>query len=129
MGKLRGPLVTLLKILVVIIAFSSLQDYLLKVRKYGKADHERVCRIFYTTVMEAWLPAYRRVVTFKAPIATLLQVGSVLSMCCKILLLQGTIVALLHYFTPNFFWFLLAVFFLQMLIMITIFYVHWGYCW
>ena len=44
-----------------------------------------MCRLFYTTVMEAWLPAYRRVVTFKAPIATLSQVSSLLSICCKIL--------------------------------------------
>ena len=43
-------------------------------RKYGKDDHESVCRLFYTTVMESWLPAYRRVVTFKAPIATIVQV-------------------------------------------------------
>ena len=43
-------------------------------RKYGKDDHESVCRLFYTTVMESWLPSYRRVVTFKAPIATIVQV-------------------------------------------------------
>ena len=100
-------------------------------RKYGKADHETVCRLFYTTVMEGWLPAYRRVVTFKAPFATLVQVGSAEEKNCQNLILfkQGTMVALLHYLTPSFLWFLLAVFFLQMFIMITIFYVHWGYCW
>lgn len=100
-------------------------------RKYGKADHETVCRLFYVTVMEAWLPAYRRVVTFRAPIATIVQVFFVQSICNikPLTFYQGTIMALLHYLTPSCIWFLLAVFFLQMIIIVAIFYIHWGYCW
>ena len=69
-------------------------------RKYGKADHETVCRLFYTTVMEGWLPAYRRVVTFKAPFATLVQVGSAEEKNCQNLIIQtghyGGLAALPH---------------------------------
>ena len=106
-------------------------------RKYGKDDHESVCRLFYTTVMESWLPAYRRVVTFKAPIATIVQVVYLKMnhhycnsrQLINIYYYQGAALALLHYLTPSFIWFLLAVFFLQIFVTVTIFYVHWGYCW
>ena len=33
--------------------------YKVTVRKYSKPDHEQVCRMFYSGVMEAWLPSYR----------------------------------------------------------------------
>ena len=95
-------------------------------RRYTKEDHGEVCRIFYQGVMEAWLPSYRcssttcslhscrRLVTGRAPLAAMVQ---------------GLLLATLHSLTPSFLWFLMAVVVLQMLVMVAMFYVHWGYCW
>ena len=44
-------------------------------------------------------------------------------------MVQGLLLAALHSLTPSFLWFLLAVVVLQMLVMVVMFYVHWGYCW
>ena len=82
-----------------------------KIRKYDKADHDVVCRIFYNGVMENWLQSYKRTINLGAPLCSLAQ------------FIQ--LYAVFHYL-QSFLWFLLAEFFIQSLVMFVCFYRFWA---
>ena len=44
-------------------------------------------------------------------------------------LVQGLLLALAYSYTASFCWFLLAVFVLQMVVAVLVFYSYWAYCW
>lgn len=83
------------------------------IRRYETGDHDKVCRLFYSGMVENWIPAYRRTITLKAPIPSVIQL---------------LLVSLL-YQTFSFLSFLLVEFFVQALLMFIYFYLYWAYAW
>ena len=83
------------------------------IRKYEKEDYEQVCKLFYSGVVENWLPAYRQSINMKFPIPTVIQLVQ-LAMLYQCL---------------SFLNFLLAQFFIQALIMFGYFTHYWAYAW
>ena len=83
------------------------------IRKYEAGDHDKVCRLFYSGQMENWISAYKRTITLKAPIPTVIQ-----------LLLISIL-----YQSFSFLYFLLVEFFVQALFMFIYFYHYWLYAW
>lgn len=84
------------------------------IRKYEKGDYDKVCKLFYNGMVENWLPAYRRIITGKALLPTLLQL---------------LLLILLYNFTSSFIWFLLSEFFIQVFWLMMMFYIYWAYAW
>ena len=44
------------------------------IRKYEKEDHDKVCQLFYSGVVETWLPAYRQSLNVKISLPTGMQI-------------------------------------------------------
>ena len=81
------------------------------IRKYEKEDHDKVCQLFYSGVVETWLPAYRQSLNMKFTLPTLIQIIQ--------------LATVFHYL--SFPAFILAQLFIQALIMSGYFYVFWAY--
>ena len=86
----------------------------IKIRKYDKGDHQKVCKLFYDGLIENWVVMYRSSINLQAPVSTLVQV---LQMIWTYHLLN------------NFTLFLLGQFFIQMFIMIACFFFFWIIAW
>jgi len=84
------------------------------IRKYDKGDYDRVCKLFYNGMVENWVPAYRRVISGRAPLPTIFQ------------LVQTY---LLYAYSSSTLWFLFMEFLIQVVFMIFFFYAFWGYAW
>ena len=82
----------------------------IKIKKYEKADHDVVCRIFYNGVMENWLQSYKRTINLGAPWCSLAQFIQLYAV---------------FQYLQSFLWFLLAEFFIQSLVMFVCFYRFW----
>ena len=85
-----------------------------KIRKYEKADHDVVCRIFYNGLMENWLQSYKRTINLGAPLSSLTQFIQLYAV---------------FQYLQSFLWFLLAEFFIQSLVMFICFYRFWALAW
>ena len=83
----------------------------LVIRNYQAEDHQEVCRLFYTGVVENWLPAYRMSISMKFPIPSVIQLVQLATL----------------YQYLSFLAFLLAQFCIQALIMFGYFIVFWSY--
>ena len=81
------------------------------VRKYEAGDHHKVRSLFYAGMMESWLPAYMKTITFRAPYPPV--IGQVVQLC------------LLYQFSPSLLTFLMLQLIIQSLIIFTFFYLHW----
>jgi len=84
------------------------------IRKYEKGDYDKVCKLFYDGMVENWLPAYRRIITGRAVLPTLLQL---------------LILLIVYTFSTSFVWFLLTEFFIQVFMLLMMFYAYWAYAW
>ena len=85
-----------------------------KIRKYEKADHDVVCRIFYNGLMENWLQSYKRTINLGAPFCSFAQFIQLYAV---------------FQYLQSFLWFLLAEFFIQSLVMFICFYRFWALAW
>ena len=81
------------------------------VRKYEAEDHPQVRSLFQAGMMESWLPAYVKTITFRAPLPTVF---------CQVAQLS-----VLYQWSQSFLAFLLLQLILQTLICFTFFYLHW----
>ena len=85
-----------------------------KIRKYEKADHDVVCRIFYNGLMENWLQSYKRTINLGAPFCSFAQFIQLYAV---------------FQYLQSFLWFLLAEFFIQSVVMFICFYRFWALAW
>lgn len=86
----------------------------IKIRKYEKEDHDKVCKMYYDGIMENWLTMYRRTINLQAPVSTLVQIIQMVS---------------IYHYLAAFEWFLLAQFFIQTGLMMSSFIFHWLLAW
>ena len=84
------------------------------IRKYETADHDIVCKLFYTGIVENWMVAYKRTINMKAPIPSVTQLVQI---------------SLLYQYVSSFLSFLLIQFFIQAFIMFIYFGIYWAYTW
>lgn len=84
------------------------------IRKYDKSDYDAVCRLFYNGIVENWIPAYRRMISGKAPGPFMLQLVQLF---------------LLYTYTSSMLWFIFIEFLVQVFWMFFFFYAFWGYAW
>ena len=87
---------------------------IIKLRKYEKTDHDKVCRIYYNGLIENWIRLYGRSINFKCPVTTLAQISQM---------------ALVYQYVDSLMWVFMIQFFIQAFLMFSCFYFYWAIAW
>ena len=82
------------------------------IRGYRSEDHKETCQVFSDGIMENWLPAYKRYLTFKSPTSSLIQLVQI---------------SVLYHHLSSVPVFLAVEFVIQAIIMFSIFHHYGGY--
>ena len=82
------------------------------IRGYRSEDHKETCQVFSDGILENWLPAYKRYLTFKSPTASLIQLVQI---------------SVLYQHLSSLAVFLAVEFIIQAIIMFSIFHHYGGY--